>query len=161
MSLAHPFFSFSRKGAFFILVLSGLLLLLLAILSLLVPAAHAGQVTVAWDANPEPEVAGYKIYYGTTAGNYTSSLDAGNATSILISGLQDGATYFFSAVAYDASNNESGFSNEITYAVPAGAAAAGESIIGRRIVLHRHGRLRQLPGAGSDPPAEVPGPHSF
>ena len=126
MSLAHPLCSFSRKGAFFILVLSGLLLLLLAILSLLVPAAHAGQVTVAWDANPEPEVAGYKIYYGTTAGNYTSSLDAGNATSILISGLQDGATYFFSAVAYDASNNESGFSNEITYAVPAGAAAAGD-----------------------------------
>jgi hypothetical protein len=124
--LAHPLCSFSRKGAFFILVLSGLLLLLLAILSLLVPAAHAGQVTVAWDPNPEPEVAGYKIYYGTTAGNYTSSLDAGSATSILISGLQDGATYFFSAVAYDASNNESGFSNEITYAVPAGATAGGD-----------------------------------
>ena len=156
MSLAHPFISFSRKGAFFILVLSGLLLLLLAILSLLVPAAHAGQVTVAWDANPEPEVAGYKIYYGTTAGNYTSSLDAGNATSILISGLQDGATYFFSAVAYDASNNESGFSNEITYAVTCGRCGRRRSIIGKHIVLHRHGRLRQLPGAGSDPAAEVP-----
>ena len=132
MSLAHPFISFSRKGAFFILVLSGLLLLLLAILSLLVPAAHAGQVTVAWDPNPEPEVAGYKIYYGNTAGNYTSSLDAGNATSILISGLQDGATYFFSAVAYDASHTESGFSNEITYAVPAAASppAVGEASSG-------------------------------
>ena len=129
MSLAHPFFSVSRKGAFFILVLSGLLLLLLAILSLLVPAAHAGQVTVAWDPNPEPEVAGYKIYYGTSPGSYTSSLDAGDATSILISGLRDGATYFFSAVAYDASNNESGFSNEITYAVPAAAtqSAGGEA----------------------------------
>ena len=130
MSLAHPFFSVSRKGVFFLLVLSGLLLLLLAILSLLVPAAHAGQVTVAWDANPEPEVAGYKIYYGTSPGSYTASLDAGDATSILISGLQDGATYFFSAVAYDTSHNESGFSNEITYAVPAGAAAAGESSSG-------------------------------
>jgi hypothetical protein len=126
VSLAHPLFSFSRKGAFFILVLSGLLLLLLAILSLLVPAAHAGQVTVAWDANLEPEVAGYKIYYGTRSGSYTASLDAGNATSILLSGLQDGATYFFAAVAYDASNNESGFSNEITYAVPAGATASGD-----------------------------------
>ena len=159
MSLAHPFFSFSRKGAFFILVLSGLLLLLLAILSLLVPAAHAGQVTVAWDPNPEPEVAGYKIYYGTSPGSYTSSLDAGNATSIVISGLRDGATYFFSAVAYDASNNESGFSNEITYAVPAVRCGRRRVVIGRGGVLHRHGRLRQLPGAGSDPPAEVPGPH--
>ncbi len=126
MSLAHPFSSFSRKGAFFILILSGLLLLLLAILSLLVPAAHAGQVTVAWDPNLEPEVAGYKIYYGTRSGSYTASIDAGNATSILLSGLQDGATYFFAAVAYDASNNESGFSNEITYAVPAGATAGGD-----------------------------------
>jgi hypothetical protein len=126
VSLAHPFFSLSRKGAFFILILSGLLLLLLAILSLLVPAAHAGQVTVAWDPNPEPEVAGYKIYYGTSPGNYTESFDAGAATSIVLSGLQDGATYFFAAVAYDASRNESGFSNEITYAVPAGATAVGD-----------------------------------
>jgi len=130
VSLAHPTLFLSRKGAFFIVILSGLLLLLLAILSLLVPAAHAAQVTVAWDPNPEPEVAGYKIYYGTSPGSYTASLDAGNATSILISGLQDGATYFFSAVAYDASNNESGFSNEIIYAVPAGASAGGESSSG-------------------------------
>jgi hypothetical protein len=120
--LAHPIFSLSRKGAFFILVLSGLLVLLLAVLSLLVRAAHAGEVTVAWDSNPEPEVAGYKIYYGTHSGSYTSSVDAGNTTNILLSGLQDGATYFFAAVAYDASNNESGYSNEITYAVPAAAS---------------------------------------
>ena len=125
MSLAHPSLLLSRKGAFFIVVLSGLLLLLLAILSLLVPAAHAGQVTVAWDPNPEPDVAGYKIYYGTNSGSYTASVDAGSATSAVISGLQEGVTYFFSAVAYDASNNESGFSNEITYAVPAAATPSG------------------------------------
>lgn len=132
MSLAHPALLPSRKGAFFIVVLSGLLLLLLAVLSLLVPAAHAGQVTVAWDPNPEPEVAGYKVYYGTTSGSYTASIDAGSATSAVISGLQDGATYFFSAVAYDASNNESGFSSEITYAVPAAAtpSAGGEASSG-------------------------------
>ena len=132
MSLAHPALLPSRKSAFFIVVLSGLLLLLLAVMSLLVPAAHAGQVTVAWDPNPEPEVAGYKIYYGTTSGSYTASIDAGSATSAVISGLQDGATYFFSAVAYDNSNNESGFSNEITYAVPAAASASvgGESSSG-------------------------------
>ena len=130
MSLAHPFFSFSRKGAFFILVLSGLLLLLLAILSLLVPAAHAGQVTVAWDPNPEPEVAGYKIYYGTSPGNYTSSVDAGNATSCVISGLSDGATYFFSAVAYDASTTRAAFPTRSPTPSPAVAPAAGESSSG-------------------------------
>ena len=127
MSLAHPFFLFSKKSAFFALVISGLLFLLFFILSLLAPSAHAGQVTVAWDRNPEPEVAGYKIYYGTHSGSYTASLDAGNTTSVVVSGLQEGATYYFAAVAYDASNNESGFSNEIAYAVPAGVSAGGGS----------------------------------
>jgi hypothetical protein len=130
VSLAHPFTPLSWKNAFFILVLSGLAILLFVILSLLVPAAHAGQVTVAWDPESDPAVAGYKVYYGTSAGNYTASVDAGNATSILISGLQDGVTYFMAAVAYDASQNESGFSNEISYAVPstpgnASSAAGG------------------------------------
>ena len=127
MSLAQPFTSLSRKNAFFILVLSGLAILLLVILSLLVPAAHAGQVTVAWDPESDPAVTGYKVYYGTSAGNYTASADAGNATSVVISGLQDGVTYFMAAVAYDASHNESGFSNEISYAVPSTSSGASSA----------------------------------
>ena len=123
MSVAHPIIPLSKKSAFFILVLSGLLTLLFVILSLLVPAAHAGDVTVAWDPNPEPEVAGYKIYFGTTPGSYTVSMNAGNITSMVISGLETGVTYYFAAVAYDSSGNESGFSNEISYVVPTGASA--------------------------------------
>jgi hypothetical protein len=123
MSVAHPIIPLSKKSAFFVLVLSGLLTLLFVILSLLVPAAHAGEVTVAWDPNPEPEVAGYKIYFGTTPGSYTVSMDAGNITSKVISGLEAGLTYYFAAVAYDSSGNESGFSNEISYVVPAAASA--------------------------------------
>jgi hypothetical protein len=123
MSVAHPIIPLSKKSAFFILVLSGLLTLLFVILSLLVPAAHAGEVTVAWDPNPEPEVAGYKIYFGTTPGSYTVSMNAGNITSMVISGLEAGVTYYFAAVAYDSSGNESGFSNEISYVVPTGASA--------------------------------------
>jgi hypothetical protein len=123
MSVAHPIIPLSKKSAFFILVLCGLLILLFVILSLLVPAAHAGDVTVAWDPNPEPEVAGYKIYFGTTPGSYTVSMNAGNITSMVISGLEAGVTYYFAAVAYDSSGNESGFSNEISYVVPTGASA--------------------------------------
>lgn len=82
---------------------------------------------MAWDPNPEPDVAGYKIYYGTSPGSYTDSVNAGNITSLVISGLQAGLTYYFAAVAYDSSGNESGFSNEITYAVPAAASADSSS----------------------------------
>jgi hypothetical protein len=123
VSVAHPIIPLSKKSAFFVLVLSGLLTLLFVILSLLVPAAHAGEVTVAWDPNPEAEVAGYKIYFGTTPGSYTVSMNAGNITSMVISGLEAGMTYYFAAVAYDSSGNESGFSNEISYVVPTGASA--------------------------------------
>jgi hypothetical protein len=127
MSVAHPIIPLSKKSAFFVLVLSGLLTLLFIILSLLVPAAHAGEVTVAWDPNPEPEVAGYKIYFGTTPGNYTVSLNAGNITSMVISGLEAGLTYYFAAVAYDSLGNESGFSNEISYVVPLAASSDSSS----------------------------------
>ncbi len=108
----------SRKNAFFLLVLSGLFLLLIIILSLLAPCAHAGDVTVAWDRNTDVQVVGYKVYYGTSSGQYTASADAGNATSLAISGLTAGTTYYFAATDYDSNGNESAFSNEITYAVP-------------------------------------------
>ena len=135
MSLAHPFNPISRKATFFILVLSGLLLLLLAILSLLVPAAHAAQVTVAWDANTDPAVTGYRVHYGTAPGNYTSHVDVGNVTSCVISGLSEGVTYYFSATAYDGDGNESDYSAAVNYTppmapapspapTPSGAAAA-------------------------------------
>jgi len=29
-----------------------------------------GNVTLAWDPNPDPAVAGYNLYYGTTSGTY-------------------------------------------------------------------------------------------
>ncbi len=42
-------------------------------------ALEASPVTVAWDANSEPD--GYVVYYGTAPGVYTVSVDVGNQTS--------------------------------------------------------------------------------
>jgi hypothetical protein len=89
--------------------------------------AHCADVTVAWDANPEPAVRGYVIYYGTSSGNYTRSIDVGNSTNCVISGLEAGATYYLAVTAYDDSRNESGFSNEIVYAASAGSGAESSS----------------------------------
>jgi len=89
--------------------------------------AHCADVTVAWDANPEPAVRGYVIYYGTSPGNYTQSIDVGNSTSCVISGLQAGATYYMAVTAYDDSRNESGFSNEIVYAASQESSPASSS----------------------------------
>jgi len=76
----------------------------------------AAEVTLAWDANPEPSVLGYRVYYGKTSGSYTNVLDAGNRTDCVIAGLDPGATYFFVCTAYSATGDESNFSGEIVYA---------------------------------------------
>ena len=41
----------------------------------ILPAAYAADVTLAWDPNTEPGITGYKIYWGPSSGNYTSSKD--------------------------------------------------------------------------------------
>jgi hypothetical protein len=80
---------------------------------------HGGEVTLAWDANSETDVAGYKIYYGTSSGEYSQIFDAGNTTQITIGGIQEGVTYYFAATAYNVEASESGFSTEVSYTAPA------------------------------------------
>jgi hypothetical protein len=78
-------------------------------------AARAATVTIAWNQNPESDIAGYKIHYGTFSGIYQHDVDVGNHTSCTISSLAEGTKYFFSATAYNSENTESDFSEEITY----------------------------------------------
>jgi len=75
----------------------------------------SGQVTLAWDASPSPEVTGYFVLYGTASANYTLSTNVGNQTSAIIGDLSAGVTYFFVVTAYDASGNQSLPSNEVAY----------------------------------------------
>ncbi len=85
------------------------LVTLLLGMALIVPAGtgHSAQVSLAWDANTEPTLAGYKIYYGTASQNYGWVLDVGKVTTSTVTGLTDGLTYYFAATAYNTSNLES------------------------------------------------------
>jgi len=80
--------------------------------------ASAASVNLAWDAVTAPDLAGYKVHYGTASRKYSSTVDAGKSTTAAISGLQEGKTYFFAATAYDTKGNSSGFSNEVSHTVP-------------------------------------------
>ena len=83
---------------------------------------QAGQsVTLAWDQCSDPNVAGYKIYFGTSSHDYTQSVDVGNATNATITVGSAGTTYYFAATSYDSSGAESDFSAEATYTLPAAA----------------------------------------
>lgn len=69
-------------------------------------------LNLVWDASPDSTVSGYRVYYGTSSGNYTTVIDVGNTTTATISNLTPGTTYYFVVTAYNASGVESTPSNE-------------------------------------------------
>ena len=78
-------------------------------------APDAADVTLAWNAKQSTDIAGYRIYYGTCSGIYTSRVDAGKVTNLKISDLNKGQTYYFAATTYDHNGNESNFLQEAVY----------------------------------------------
>ena len=40
--------------------------------------SHSAAITLVWDPNIEPDLAGYKLYYGNASGNYINTVDVGN-----------------------------------------------------------------------------------
>src|SRR5882672_7883004 len=92
---------------------------------LLAGSALAGQTKLAWDANPDPAVAGYMLYYGEVSRNYTGKVDVGNQTTYVLTGLLEGKGYFYAVTAYDSTRTESGFSNEASATIPFSMPSAG------------------------------------
>lgn len=90
------------------------------VICLLFPSSVLGaHIDLAWDANSEPDLAGYIVYYGSFSRAYTESLDIGKATSVRITGLSEDTEYFIALTAYDIYGNESDFSAEVSgYALP-------------------------------------------
>jgi hypothetical protein len=88
---------------------------------ILLSVAMARDVSLTWDKNSDAKVAGYKIYYkagststpfdGSGANEGVSPIDLGDSATANITGLSESQVYYFAVTAYDASGNESGFSN--------------------------------------------------
>ena len=78
-----------------------------------------GTIILDWDApttNADgtalTDLVGYKIHYGKASGAYDHSIDVGNVTTYVLTGLTKGQVYYVAATAYDTSNNESVYSKE-------------------------------------------------
>jgi hypothetical protein len=95
------------------------LLLLFVMLTMLLSAsiAYCLDLSFAWDANTEPDLAGYRIFYREKGQNYDYDTPAwqGTQTTATLYNLDDNATYFFVSRAYDIYDNESENSVELLY----------------------------------------------
>jgi hypothetical protein len=90
--------------------------LMLVCVSLCVTSiAHAQTVNLAWDANTEPNLAGYVVYYGVTSGVYPHSIDVGMVTAKTVTtNLIPGTRFYFIVKAYDSTWRLSSASNEVS-----------------------------------------------
>lgn len=90
---------------------------LLQVLGLRV-TTEGSSVFLAWDALPSSELAGYNVYYGTVSGRYIQrkSVDRA-ANSLTIRALPVGTTYYFAVRAYNATGEETVFSQEVGISV--------------------------------------------
>ena len=94
-----------------------LLIFSLSLLLLTSQKSFGAPITLTWDGNEEPNLAGYMLYYGTSPGNYLSPIDVGNVTTYELSGLTDGTTYYIALTAYDTHNEESEKTDEVSVSV--------------------------------------------
>jgi len=91
-----------------------LIINLLIILIFTTQMSYGAYLNLTWNANAEGDLAGYKVYYGTSSGNYGTPIDVGKTTEYKLADLNEGTTYYLALTAYDNSNNESEKSNEVS-----------------------------------------------
>lgn len=106
---------------------------------------------LAWDATGDPLVAGYRIYYGGISRTYTNSIDVGNVTEAVVTGLSPGVTYYFAATTYYSSGDESDYSNETTYTVPGIASPpSAPSLVATSIIVTNPATLTTMSQSGGN-----------
>jgi chitinase len=115
----------------------GMLIIVLLCITVAAPS-HAMNVTLAWDANSESDLAGYKIYYDTHSGPPYSNtmtvpltLQSFNPDSpqYTVQGLTNGVKYYFVATAYSTEGVESDYSNEVYNDISASNPAPSISLL--------------------------------
>ena len=116
--LKHRFFESLRAFSSSVASLRFLSPLIVLIVSL-APAnmAHALDLSFAWDANTEPDLAGYRLFYREEGQNYDydNRTWEGIETTCTIYGLDDNTTYYFVVRSYNVYGDESENSNEVCF----------------------------------------------
>ena len=77
------------------------------------------EVRLAWNPNPETNIAGYQLLWGTASRQYDKNQTVGaTTTTASVSELEAGKTYFFAVKAFNTIGLYSDLSEEVSYSVP-------------------------------------------
>jgi hypothetical protein len=104
-----------------------LLLGLLTVFGLTPATLLASSATVNWSANPETNVVGYVVLYGTQSGMYSFSQPIGNVTTLTVTNLTAGQTYYFAVQAVNADGLSGPASQEVSLVAPV-TSPSGETM---------------------------------
>ena len=78
-------------------------------------AATLPALNLAWNPNPETDIASYELGYGTSSGSYPTKLNVGVDTTATVSGLSAQVTYYFVVTAINQAGQRSAPSAELSY----------------------------------------------
>jgi hypothetical protein len=89
--------------------------LLTALFLVLARPASAGTITVAWDLMTDPDVTGYRVFVGTSPGNYTQTFDVSAEEDFFIfRSAFMGVRYYFAVAAEFEDSRIGARSSEVT-----------------------------------------------
>lgn len=86
--------------------------------------ALAASVSLAWDPNPETDIAGYRVYVGNAPRAYVTNYTLGKVTTLMVTNLAYDIDYTFAVTAFNTAGLESEFSNEVQTRLTAPVASA-------------------------------------
>lgn len=84
---------------------------------------NGGSLSLTWSAPPEPDVAGYIVYWGNRrAPGYENAVDVGNALSYVMPFEDSSQDTYFAVAAYDTSYNGAAVDDPATYTIESQSA---------------------------------------
>jgi hypothetical protein len=136
---------------------TGAALFLLAGLVFNSPAAQS--VTLAWNANGETNLSGYRLHFGQASRTYSGTIQvSAPTTTATVPNLQSGLTYYFAVSAFTSNELESDYSEEVSYTVPYivspltivihGDGMVTPNLHGQNLIVGHGYQLTAVPGAG-------------